>query len=201
MYEYVHIDEKWFYITKQNTGYYLVPGEPDPIRTCKSKRFVTKVMFMAAVARPRYDHHRNKMFDGKIGIWPFAFQDVAQRNSRNRPAGTLVTKIVPNINRDEIRKMFSENIIPHYLLCPNGRMGIINGINAYKIRNLLSRIFLNLVLLMWQSNYFTRGRREGQSVKNNVLDYSREVLETFMKMILSGMEDWKSHISDWKKIE
>ena len=112
MYEFVHIDEKWFYITKQNTGYYLVPGEPDPIRTCKSKRFVTKVMFMAAVARPRYDHHRKGMFDGKIGIWPFTFQDVAQRNSRNRPAGTLVTKVVPNINREEIRKMFSENIIP-----------------------------------------------------------------------------------------
>ena len=34
MYDYVHIDEKWFYMTKINTNYYLVPGETPPHRTC-----------------------------------------------------------------------------------------------------------------------------------------------------------------------
>ncbi|ETV77844.1 hypothetical protein H257_08668 [Aphanomyces astaci] len=34
---------------------YLVPGEKPPRRAWKSKRFVPKVMFLAAVARPRYD--------------------------------------------------------------------------------------------------------------------------------------------------
>ena len=59
MYDYVHIDEKWFYMTKINTNYYLVPGETPPHRTCKSKRYITKVMFMCAVARPRWDSHAN----------------------------------------------------------------------------------------------------------------------------------------------
>ncbi|ETV92737.1 hypothetical protein H310_13158 [Aphanomyces invadans] len=48
-------------------------------------------MFLAAVARPRYDHHLKRMFDGKLGIWPFVKRIPATRNSKNRPKGTLVT--------------------------------------------------------------------------------------------------------------
>nr|GEY39158.1 hypothetical protein [Tanacetum cinerariifolium] len=40
--------------------YYLVLGENEPLRTCKSKKFMTKVMFLAAVARPRFDASVNK---------------------------------------------------------------------------------------------------------------------------------------------
>ena len=64
---------------------------------------------MCAVSRPRYDHHKKAMFDGKIGIWPFAYQDVAKRSSVNRSAGTIETKIVEKINRDEIKKMLFDN--------------------------------------------------------------------------------------------
>ena len=112
MLDYIHIDEKWFYITKQKSNYYLIPDEQAPIGACKSKRYITKVMFMAAVARPRYDYHRKKNFDGKIGIWPFVFKERAKRSSHNRPAGTLETKVIQRINRDEIKKMFCDNIIP-----------------------------------------------------------------------------------------
>ena len=31
-------------------------------------------MFLAAVARPRYDEEGNCYFDGKLGIWPFVRQ-------------------------------------------------------------------------------------------------------------------------------
>ncbi|XP_057779892.1 uncharacterized protein LOC130998492 [Salvia miltiorrhiza] len=34
----VHVDKKWFYITKVAHRFYLTPGEGDPHRTCKSKR-------------------------------------------------------------------------------------------------------------------------------------------------------------------
>lgn len=71
MFNVVHIDEKWFYQTKESERYYLLPEESDLIRTCKSKRFITKVMFLAAVARPRFDDDNNTQFDGKIGIFPF----------------------------------------------------------------------------------------------------------------------------------
>ncbi|KAM3341368.1 hypothetical protein P3S68_029003 [Capsicum galapagoense] len=53
MFNYVHIDEKWFFLSKKVERYYLLPGEhePDPYRSYKSKNFIPKVMFMAAVAR------------------------------------------------------------------------------------------------------------------------------------------------------
>ena len=40
--------------------------EEESHRSCKSKRFISKVMFMPAVARPRYDSHNKKCFDVKL---------------------------------------------------------------------------------------------------------------------------------------
>ena len=59
----VHIDEKWFYLTKVKRKYYLGNNVPDPHRTLRSKRFITKVMFLAAVARPRWNTAENRLFD------------------------------------------------------------------------------------------------------------------------------------------
>ena len=92
MYNRVHVDEKWFYITKVKDRYYLVPGEEAPERTTSHKSHVPKVMFLCAVARPRYDPGRNQWFDGKVGMWPMAHQVPAARASVNRPAGTLEWK-------------------------------------------------------------------------------------------------------------
>lgn len=55
MYDTTHIDEKWFYITKKKETYYLLPDEEEPLCTCKSKNFIPKIMFLIAVARPRFD--------------------------------------------------------------------------------------------------------------------------------------------------
>ena len=63
-----HIDEKRFYLTEEKGRYYLEKDENEPQRQVKSKRFVAKVIFLAAVARPRYDTHNNEWFDSKIGI-------------------------------------------------------------------------------------------------------------------------------------
>ena len=38
MYDHVHIDEKWFYMTKTKQNYYLLPEEQKLDRKCKSKR-------------------------------------------------------------------------------------------------------------------------------------------------------------------
>lgn len=62
MFNVIHIDEKWFYMSKPSKRYYLVPGEEEQLRTCKSKKFLTKVMFLAAVARPRFDALGNENF-------------------------------------------------------------------------------------------------------------------------------------------
>ncbi|KAF0688357.1 Aste57867_20021 [Aphanomyces stellatus] len=87
----VHIDEKWFFLTKVKKRFYVYEDEAVALRACKSKRFITKVMFLAAVARPRYDPHRRCVFDGKLGIWPFVKHAAAVRNSKNRPKGTIIT--------------------------------------------------------------------------------------------------------------
>lgn len=64
----IHVDEKFFYMTKIKKKFHVLPEEEIPTLTCKSKRFIGKVMLLAAVARPRYDPHRKTQFDGKIGI-------------------------------------------------------------------------------------------------------------------------------------
>ena len=56
MFNYVHIDEKRFYMSKELEKSLLLPQEQEPLRTCKSKRFITKVMVLAAVARPNLIH-------------------------------------------------------------------------------------------------------------------------------------------------
>ena len=111
-YDYVHIDEKWFYMTQTNRRYYVLPDEQVPHRTCKSKRFITKVMFLAAVARPRWDATRKQWFDGKLGIWPFVVKEAAKKNSKNRLKGTLVTKPTESVNANESRKMILKHLFP-----------------------------------------------------------------------------------------
>lgn len=112
MFDHVHIDEKWFYLTQVKRTYYLMLDEEEPQRSCKSKRFITKVMFMCAVARPCFDRGRNQFFNGKLGIWPFVYKEHATRNSKNRPKGTLVTKVREHIDAAEYKKMIDDNVLP-----------------------------------------------------------------------------------------
>ena len=98
-YDRVHVDDKWFYLTRVYQRYYLVDGEDGPHRTISHKNHIPKVMFLCAIAHPHFDSSRNQWFDGKIGMWPLAEQVLAKRNSRNRAAGTLVWKTT-NINKD-----------------------------------------------------------------------------------------------------
>lgn len=111
MFNMVHVDEKWFYLTKIKKKFYLVPEEEIPHRTVQSKRFITKVMFLTAVARPRWDPHRKTFFDGKIGIWPCIDQVPAQRSSKNRRRGTLVSKPF-EVNGEKYSKLITEKVIP-----------------------------------------------------------------------------------------
>jgi hypothetical protein len=111
MLDVVHVDEKWFYLTQTNKKFYLAPGEAEPHRTAKSKRFVPKVMFLCATARPRWDTTRNVYFDGKIGMWPFTKRVGAQRSSRNRPRGTMVTVPI-NVTAEVYREFILNKVLP-----------------------------------------------------------------------------------------
>ena len=105
----VHVDEKWFLLTQEKQKLYFVEGEILPERQIQSKRFIPKVMFLCAVARPRYDFHRKKMFSGKLGIWPFVKKEPAKRSSVNRAKGTLETKPISvddQVYSDFIKKKY-----------------------------------------------------------------------------------------------
>ena len=67
---------------------------------------------MAAVARPRYGPYKKQCFDGKIGKWPFIYQEPSQRSYKNRPKETLVTTNIECITSKECKKKILENIIP-----------------------------------------------------------------------------------------
>ncbi|XP_047961430.1 uncharacterized protein LOC125206185 [Salvia hispanica] len=107
----VHIDEKWFYLTKSADRYYLLPDEEEPHRSCKSKRFITKVMW-CAVSRPHFGPNGETLFDGKLGIFPFTEILPAKRSSKNRPRGTLETKPIPAVTQEMTREWLITKIIP-----------------------------------------------------------------------------------------
>ncbi|XP_010462775.1 PREDICTED: uncharacterized protein LOC104743384 [Camelina sativa] len=112
MHNVVHIDEKWFYMTKRSENYYLHPSEEEPYRTCQSKNYIGKVMFLAAMARPRFDNNGNETFSGKIGVFPFVTMQPAQRHSRNREAGTLELKPMTSIKRENINDFLIGKVLP-----------------------------------------------------------------------------------------
>ncbi|OMP03915.1 hypothetical protein COLO4_10110 [Corchorus olitorius] len=112
MYNVVHIDEKCFYMTKKIEKYYSLPDEESPYRTCKSKNFIHKVMFLVAMARPRFDEQRNEIFSGKIGVFPFVTREPAKRSSANRPARTLETKPITSVRKKVMRSFLIEKVLP-----------------------------------------------------------------------------------------
>jgi hypothetical protein len=95
----VHLDEKWFFMSEVDQSVYLTEEEEAPQRSTRHKSHITKVMFLAAVARLMYDLQGRCFFDGKIGMWPFTRREAAQRTSVNRVRGTLETKAI-NVTYD-----------------------------------------------------------------------------------------------------
>ena len=111
----IHVDEKWFYLDKLTNRVYLSKREIEqgktPKKKCRHKSHIIKVMFLCAVARPRFDSDGNCTFDGKIGMWPFTKQVAAQRTSVNRPRGTLETKCI-KVTKAVYLEWMTEKVLP-----------------------------------------------------------------------------------------
>jgi len=131
----VHLDEKWFNGTKNTRTMYMAPDEEDPHRTVQNKNYITKVMFLSAQTRPRYDEEGNCYFDGKIGLWPFVrevtilskffllsiqlqhitvssyLQDQAKRRSQNRERGDPVTKTMI-VDKQMMKSYLNGRVLP-----------------------------------------------------------------------------------------
>ncbi|CAM9612536.1 unnamed protein product [Discosporangium mesarthrocarpum] len=111
MYHWVHVDEKWFYVMEDGREICLHPEEdaPKPPRA-QNKRFITKVMFLAAAARPRMISD-GVWFDGKIGIWPITDTVAEMCSSKNRKKGTMMLKPV-TVNAERCKELMIDKVIP-----------------------------------------------------------------------------------------
>ena len=147
MFNVVHIDQKWFYMSRPSKRYYLVPGEEEPLRTCKSKKFITKVMFLAAVARPRFYTSGNEIFSRKIGIFPVTTLKLANYSSKNHVVGTKETKPILLMTKEETRSWLIEKVLPAIgAKWPRGQTGPI----------FIHKTTQNHILVLMMMSFFKR---------------------------------------------
>ena len=66
----IDVDEKWFYVVSIKGFVWFLPDYMDPADMqlpVESKRYITKIMFLCAVAKPIYDPASGAcLFDGKV---------------------------------------------------------------------------------------------------------------------------------------
>jgi hypothetical protein len=112
LYDFVFIDEKWFYLYQKHERYYLLPEEDTPHRTCKNKNYIPKLMFLCVCARPRF---RDGVctFDGRIGCFPLVhFEPAMRSNARTgRVRGDMIMKPITSITRDVIRDFMINQVL------------------------------------------------------------------------------------------
>ena len=114
MHDHIHLDEKWFFLTQEKEHYLLVSGEKNPKRCIKHKSHITKVLFLCAVARLRFNMSVNSWWDGKLGIWPIGDWEPAKQRSKNRPKKMLVWKN-KMVTKDVYRDLLINKLIPAIL--------------------------------------------------------------------------------------
>ena len=107
----IHIDEKWFYLMKDGQRFIIAADEEEPYRHVQHKSFLTKIMFLCGVARPRYNMRKNAWFDRKIGIWPIGKWELAKRSSKKCAKGTPVW-MNQCITRDVYREYLIQKLLP-----------------------------------------------------------------------------------------
>jgi hypothetical protein len=113
LFDFVFIDEKWFYLSQKFENYYLIPEEDNPHRTCKNKNYIPRLMFLCVCARPRF-RDGNCIFNGRIGCFPLVRYEPAMRGNERtgRVRGDLVMKPITSITRDVIRDFMINQVLP-----------------------------------------------------------------------------------------
>ena len=83
MMDHIHVDEKWFFLSRQKERYLLLPEEKNPKQCVKSKLHITKVIILCAIVHPCFNPSAYSWWDGKLGIWPIGDWEPAKRASKN----------------------------------------------------------------------------------------------------------------------
>jgi len=112
-FDFVFIDEKWFYVSQRSKQYYLPSKKDDPHRTCKNKNYISRVMFLCFCTRPRF-RDANFIFDGRISCFSLVTYDesAVRGNERTgRVRGDLVMKVITSITRGVIRDFMINKVL------------------------------------------------------------------------------------------
>ena len=110
----IHLDEKWFFLTREKECYLLVLDEKNPKHCIKHRSHIMKVMFLCTVVRPHFNTSANSWWDGKLGIWPIGDWEPVQQGLKNRPKGMLVWKN-KMVTKDVYRDLLINKLIPAIL--------------------------------------------------------------------------------------
>ena len=111
MLDWIHLDQKWFFLTQKKERYLLLPEEKNPKCCIKHKSHITKVMFLCAVACPRFNPSVNSWWDGKLGTWPIGDWEPAKLKSKNRLRGTPVWKNKA-VSKEVYRELLISKLLP-----------------------------------------------------------------------------------------
>ncbi|XP_057523968.1 uncharacterized protein LOC130803783 [Amaranthus tricolor] len=199
MYDFIHIDEKWFYLTKKTQRVYLAHKENIPYRAGKSSKFIPKAMFLGAVARPRWNQYGQCTFDGKIGIFPFISRVAAQRNSINRPRGSIEIKPTDSVTQEVYRSMLIEQLIPAIL-----RKWPSDGPSIIFIQQDNARVHITNDDPIWQQNNrqggltFILTQQPPNSLDCNILDlgFFRSIQSLMHKKMPKNMNELIKAVED-----
>ncbi|XP_021770491.1 uncharacterized protein LOC110734642 [Chenopodium quinoa] len=112
MQQVIRIAQKWFYLNPETRRFYLLSNEPIPYRCQQSERFKVKGMFMAMIRKPIFDTHGHVLHDGKYGIFPFVYENITKKKSTNKEAGAVEIKTAQKVNKEAIRAMLLNKVIP-----------------------------------------------------------------------------------------
>ena len=96
---------------KDGQHFIIAVDEEEPYRHVQHKSFLTKIMFLCVVARPRYDTNKNAWFDRKIGIWPIGKWELAKQSSKKCAKGMPVWKN-QCITQDVYREYLIQKLLP-----------------------------------------------------------------------------------------
>ena len=107
----IHIDKKWFYLTKDGQRFIIAADKAEPYRHVQHKSFLMKIMFLCAVARPRYNMNKNAWFDGKIGNWSIRKWEPAKQSLKKCTKGMSVWKN-QSITRDVYQEYLIQKLLP-----------------------------------------------------------------------------------------
>ena len=116
---YIHVDEKWFYGVNPTKRAWVKQSSASGEQRINSiavanKRFLNKVMFLAAVATPK----PQRDFDGMIGFYGLVKSVRATRTSENRARGTPVINLV-NMDKAKFIELLKEKVVKDALTkCP-----------------------------------------------------------------------------------